>query len=70
MSLSEFNRFFKKQSLAATYKPTLLKCLLDLGDYNQDEGGKWIETKDDSLAVDVPEDVIRVEKEILRRRKS
>ena len=36
MSLSEFNRFFKKQSLAATYKPTLLKCLLDLGDYNQD----------------------------------
>ena len=53
MSISEFNRFFKKQSLAATYKPTLLKCLLDLGDYSQEEGGKWIETKDDSLIVDL-----------------
>ena len=29
-----------------------------------------VETKSASLAVDVPEDVIRVEEEILRRRKS
>ena len=29
-----------------------------------------IETKDDSLAVDVPDDVIKVEEEILRRKKS
>ena len=49
MSLSEFNRFFKKQSLAATYKPTLLKCLLDLGDYNQDSN-LWYFEMDDWLA--------------------
>ncbi len=51
--ISEFNRFFKKQSLASTYKPTLVKCLLDLGDYQQDEGGKWIEDNGDSLIVDL-----------------
>jgi len=38
--ISEFNRFFKKQSLASTYKPTFVKCLLDLGDYENYEGGK------------------------------
>ncbi len=34
----QFNNFFKRKSLASTYKPTLLKGLLDLGDYNKDEG--------------------------------
>lgn len=51
--ISEFNRFFKKQSLASTYKPTFLKCLLDLGDFEHDEGGKWVEKKGDELVVDL-----------------
>jgi len=38
--ISEFNRFFLSKSLASTYKPTFLKCLLDLGDYKKDEGEK------------------------------
>lgn len=50
---SEFNRFFKTKTLATTYKPTLVKCLLDLGDFNQDEGGKWVETNGDTLIVDL-----------------
>ena len=51
--ISEFNRFFKKQALASTYKPTLVKCLLDLGDYDADEGGKWVEDNGDEVEVDL-----------------
>jgi len=36
--ISEFNRFFKKQSLANTYKPTFVKCLLDIRDCQKLEG--------------------------------
>jgi hypothetical protein len=49
----EFNRFFKSKSLASTYKPTLLKCFLDLADYQVDEGGKWIKEKNDTYVIDL-----------------
>jgi len=51
--ISEFNRFFKSKTLASTYKPTLAKCLLDLGDYVEDEGGNWVKIKDDTYTVDL-----------------
>jgi len=51
--ISEFNRFFKKQSLASTYKPTFVKCLLDLGDFENSEGDEWVEEKEDSVVVDL-----------------
>ena len=51
--ISEFNRFFSSKSLASTYKPTFLKCLLDLGDYRTDEGSQWVSENGDSLIVDL-----------------
>ena len=51
--ISEFNRFFKSKTLASTYKPTLAKCLLDLGDYVEEEGGNWVKIKDDTYTVDL-----------------
>ena len=51
--ISEFNRFFKSKTLASTYKPTLAKCLLDLGDFSQDEGGKWVKIQEDTYIVDL-----------------
>lgn len=51
--ISEFNRFFKSKSLASTYKPTLVKCLLDLADYQNDEGGQWVKQKGDTYTVDL-----------------
>jgi len=50
---SEFNRFFKRHNLASTYKPTLAKCLLDLGDYNEDEGGEWVDKNNDPYTVNL-----------------
>jgi len=51
--ISEFNRFFKSKTLASTYKPTFLKCLLDLADYKEDEGGEWIEKNGNNITVDL-----------------
>ena len=51
--IEQFNNFFKRKSLASTYKPTLLKCLLDLGDYNECEGGQWVKKEGDSFTVDL-----------------
>jgi len=51
--ISEFNRFFKKQSLASTYKPTFVKCLLDIGDYENHEGRNWVEVNGDEIEVDL-----------------
>ena len=51
--ISEFNRFFKSKSLASTYKPTLVKCLLDLADYASDEGNQWVKQKGDVYMVDL-----------------
>ena len=51
--INEINRFFLSKSLASTYKPTFLKCLLDLADYSQDEGSQWIKQTDDSFEVDL-----------------
>lgn len=51
--VSEFNRFFSSKSLASTYKPTFLKCLLDLGDYKPDEGSQWVAESNGSLVVDL-----------------
>ena len=51
--ISEFNRFFKSKSLASTYKPTLVKCLLDLADYQKDEGSQWVIQKGDTYTVDL-----------------
>ena len=52
-NISEFNRFFSSKSLASTYKPTLMKCLLDIGDCKEDEGQKWIKDNGNSLEVDL-----------------
>lgn len=52
-NISEFNRFFSSKTLASTYKPTLMKCLLDIGDCKEDEGQKWIKDNDNSLEVDL-----------------
>ena len=49
----EFNRFFSSKSLASTYKPTFVKCLLDLGDYNENEGDQWVKKHVNSLTVDL-----------------
>jgi 5-methylcytosine-specific restriction endonuclease McrA len=49
----EFNKFFKRHSLASTYKPTLAKCLLDLGDYKQDEGNQWVKKHNDEYIVNL-----------------
>jgi len=51
--ISEFNRFFKKQSLASTYKPTFVKCLLDIGDCKDYEGKEWVEYCDENYTVDL-----------------
>jgi len=51
--ISEFNRFFSSKTLASTYKPTFLKCLLDLGDCKDDEGGQWITKKNNPITVDL-----------------
>jgi len=52
-SISEFNRFFLSKTLASTYKPTFMKCLLDLGDFKKEEGQKWIKDNGGSLQVDL-----------------
>jgi len=49
----QFNRFFSSKSLASTYKPTFVKCLLDLGDFRDDEGSQWVEEKGDYVIVDL-----------------
>ena len=51
--MSEFNRFFKSKNLASTYKPTFLKCLLDIGDYENDEGSQWVNQKQNQYEVDL-----------------
>jgi hypothetical protein len=51
--ISEFNRFFLSQSTASTYKPTFLKCLLDIGDCKSDEGKEWIVENEESFIVDL-----------------
>lgn len=51
--ISEFNRFFQSQSTASTYKPTFLKCLLDVGDCKSDEGKHWIQETEKSFIVDL-----------------
>ena len=52
MSL-EFNQFFKRQSLASTYKPTLAKCLLDIGDFKEDEGSQWVKKEGNAYKVNL-----------------
>lgn len=49
----QFNRFFKRQSLASTYKPTFVKCLLDLGDYGESEGSEWVKENGSDFVVDL-----------------
>lgn len=51
--ISEFNRFFSSKSLASTYKPTFVKCLLDIGDCKFDEGNQWLGGKGDNITVDL-----------------
>ena len=51
--ISEFNRFFSSKTLASTYKPTFLKCLLDLGDYKEDEGSQWVAKSNGAITVDL-----------------
>jgi 5-methylcytosine-specific restriction endonuclease McrA len=52
MSL-ECNKFFKRHNLASTYKPMLVKCLLDLGDFEKDEGSQWVEKNGDTYTVNL-----------------
>jgi 5-methylcytosine-specific restriction endonuclease McrA len=51
--ISEFNRFFSSKSLASTYKPTFVKCLLDLGDFKSDEGSQWVKKDDNTITLDL-----------------
>jgi len=51
--ISEFNRFFLSQSTASTYKPTFLKCLLDVGDCKSYEGKQWVIKTEDIFVVDL-----------------
>ncbi|KEQ56388.1 HNH endonuclease protein [Marine Group I thaumarchaeote SCGC RSA3] len=51
--IEQFNQFFNKQSLASTYKPTFVKCLLDIGDCNDSEGKEWVEDKEEHYNVDL-----------------
>lgn len=51
--LTELNRFFVSKKLASTYKPTFLKCLLDIGDNTKDEGQHWIQESEKNLEVDL-----------------
>ena len=62
--LSDFSEFGRKGTLEY-YEDIEILRFLDIG-----VNIRVIETKSVSLAVDVPEDVLRVEEEILRRRKS
>ncbi len=41
--IEQFNLFFNKPTLASTYKPTFVKCLLDIGNCKDDEGKEWVE---------------------------
>lgn len=52
-NISEFNRFFSSKTLASTYKPTLMKCLLDIGDSEENEGHHWIKDAENSFEVDL-----------------
>ena len=49
----EFNRFFKSRNMAATLKPTFFKCLLDIGDHEDDEGSQWINQTQNHYEVDL-----------------
>ena len=62
--LNDYAEFGRKGTLEL-YEDIEILRFLDIG-----LNIRVIETKSVSLAVDVPEDVIRVEEEILRRRKS
>ena len=62
--LIDYAEFGRKGTLER-YEDIEILRFLDIG-----VNIRVVETKSVSLAVDVPEDVIRVEEEILRRRKS
>ena len=62
--LNDYAKFGRKGTLEL-YEDIEILRFLDIG-----SNIRVVETKSASLAVDVPEDVIRVEEEILRRRKS
>ena len=62
--LNDYAEFGRKGTLEL-YEDIEILRFLDIG-----SNIRVVETKSASLAVDVPEDVIRVEEEILRRRKS
>jgi len=51
--IEQFNRFFNKQSLASTYKPTFVKCLLDIGDCKDGEGKEWVKNNGKYYTVDL-----------------
>ena len=50
--MSEFDRFFGgSPNLASTYKPTFLKCLLDIGNDENIEGSQWITQRENEYEV-------------------
>ena len=51
--MSELNRFFKSKKMAATLKPTFLKCLLDIGDCKREEGSQWVNQTQNDYEVDL-----------------
>lgn len=51
--ISEFNRFFSSKSLASTYKPTFVKCMLDIGDHKPDEGSQWVQKSGNDFIIDL-----------------
>jgi len=51
--IDEINRFFGSKKLASTYKPTFLKCLLDVGDCKTEEGTQWIKHNGNNYEVNL-----------------
>lgn len=57
--IREFNAFFSRGGMTATYKPVFLRCLLDLGKYDIGghnaglPGSEWIEVDGDTVTLDL-----------------
>ncbi len=51
--IEQFNLFFNKSTQSSTYKPTFVKCLLDIGDCKDGEGKEWVEDNGEYYIVDL-----------------
>ena len=51
--IEQFNLFFNKSTQSSTYKPTFMKCLLDIGNCKDDEGKEWVKDNGEYYTVDL-----------------